>query len=101
MTWLTRASGLADAELPLITGHAGRRWPCPSTSPATVTDLAQRYLEAMRKGTCEPERRPRGQARRIHADALAAVVRSLIWPAGTCRGCPARGRPNRALEPRE
>jgi integrase/recombinase XerD len=49
ITWLTRHSGLADAELQLITGHARRETLAVYQHVALDGDLEQRYQEAMRK----------------------------------------------------
>ena len=49
ITWLTRHSGLADAELQLITGHAGgKRWRSTSTSP---------WMATLRRSTSDDEGR--------------------------------------------
>lgn len=49
ITWLTRHSGLADAELQLITGHARRETLAIYQHIALDGDLEQKYQEAMRK----------------------------------------------------
>ena len=49
VTWLTRHSGLADAELQLITGHARRETLTVYQHVALDGDLEDRYHEAMRK----------------------------------------------------
>ncbi len=49
ITWLTRHSGLADAELQLITGHARRETLAVYQHIALDGDLEQKYQEAMRK----------------------------------------------------
>lgn len=49
ITWLTRHSGLADAELQLITGHARRETLAIYQHIALDGDLEQRYQEAMKK----------------------------------------------------
>jgi site-specific recombinase XerD len=49
ITWLTRHSGLADAELQLITGHARRETLAIYQHVALDGDLEQKYQEAMRK----------------------------------------------------
>ncbi len=49
ITWLTRHSGLADAELQLITGHARRETLAIYQHVALDGDLEQRYQDAMRK----------------------------------------------------
>lgn len=49
ITWLTRHSGLADAELQLITGHARRETLAVYQHVALDGDLEQKYQEAMRK----------------------------------------------------
>ena len=48
ITWLTRHSGLADAELQLITGHARRETLAVYQHVALDGELEQRYQEAMR-----------------------------------------------------
>jgi integrase/recombinase XerD len=49
ITWLTRHSGLADAELQLITGHARRETLAVYQHVALDGDLEQKYQEAMKK----------------------------------------------------
>jgi integrase/recombinase XerD len=49
ITWLTRHSGLADAELQLITGHARRETLAIYQHVALDGDLEQKYQEAMKK----------------------------------------------------
>lgn len=49
ITWLTRHSGLADAELQLITGHARRETLAVYQHVALDGDLEQKYQDAMRK----------------------------------------------------
>lgn len=49
ITWLTRHSGLADAELQLITGHARRETLAVYQHIALDGDLEQKYQEAMKK----------------------------------------------------
>jgi integrase/recombinase XerD len=49
ITWLTRDSGLADAELQLITGHARRETLAVYQHIALDGDLEQKYQEAMKK----------------------------------------------------
>jgi integrase/recombinase XerD len=49
ITWLTRHSGLADAELQLITGHARRETLAIYQHVALDHDLEQKYQEAMKK----------------------------------------------------
>ncbi len=49
ITWLTRHSGLADAELQLITGHARRETLAVYQHVALDGELEQRYQEAMKK----------------------------------------------------
>jgi integrase/recombinase XerD len=49
ITWLTRHSGLADAELQLITGHARRETLAVYQHIALDGDLEQRYQEAMKQ----------------------------------------------------
>jgi integrase/recombinase XerD len=49
ITWLTRHSGLADAELQLITGHARRETLAVYQHVALDCDLEAKYQEAMRK----------------------------------------------------
>jgi integrase/recombinase XerD len=49
ITWLTRHSGLADAELQLITGHARRETLAIYQHIALDGDLEQKYQEAMKK----------------------------------------------------
>lgn len=49
ITWLTRHSGLADAELQLITGHARRETLAVYQHVALDGDLEAKYHEAMRK----------------------------------------------------
>jgi integrase len=48
ITWLTRHSGLADAELQLITGHVRRETLAIYQHVALDGDLEQKYQEAMR-----------------------------------------------------
>lgn len=49
ITWLTKHSGLADAELQLITGHARRETLAIYQHVALDGELEQRYQEAMKK----------------------------------------------------
>ena len=49
ITWPTRHSGLADAELQLITGHARRETLAIYQHVAFDGDLEQKYQEAMKK----------------------------------------------------
>lgn len=49
ITWLTRHSGLADAELQLITGHARRETLAVYQNIALDGDLEAKYQEAMKK----------------------------------------------------
>jgi integrase/recombinase XerD len=49
ITWLTRHSGLADAELQLLTGHARRETLAIYQHVALDGELEQRYHEAMKK----------------------------------------------------
>jgi integrase len=49
ITWLTRHSGLADAELQLITGHSRRDSLAIYQHVALDGDLEQKYQEAMKK----------------------------------------------------
>jgi len=49
ITWLTRHSGLADAELQLITGHARRETLAVYQHVALDGELEARYQEAMKK----------------------------------------------------
>lgn len=49
ITWLTRHSGLADAELQLITGHARRETLAVYQSIALDGELEEKYQEAMKK----------------------------------------------------
>lgn len=49
ITWLTRHSGMADAELQLITGHARRETLAIYQHVALDGDLEQKYQEAMKK----------------------------------------------------
>lgn len=49
ITWLTRNSGLADAELQLITGHARRETLAIYQHVALDGDLEQKYQDAMKK----------------------------------------------------
>jgi integrase len=49
ITWLTRHSGLADAELQLITGHARRETLAVYQHVAVDGELGRRYQEAMRE----------------------------------------------------
>lgn len=49
ITWLTRHSGLADAELQLITGHARRETLAVYQHVAFDEQLEDRYQEAMKK----------------------------------------------------
>ena len=48
ITWLTRHSGLADAELQLITGHARRETLAIYQHIALDGDLEKRYQDAMK-----------------------------------------------------
>lgn len=49
ITWLTRQSGMADAELQLITGHSRRETLAVYQHVALDGQLEDRYQEAMRK----------------------------------------------------
>src|ERR1700722_10999846 len=49
ITWLPRQSGLADAELQLITGHARRETLAIYQHVALDSELEQKYQEAMKK----------------------------------------------------
>jgi integrase len=49
ITWLTRQSGLADAELQLITGHSRRETLAIYQHVALDGELEQKYQEAMKK----------------------------------------------------
>lgn len=49
ITWLTRHSGLADAELQLITGHARRETLAIYQHVALDEDLEAKYQDAMKK----------------------------------------------------
>ncbi len=49
ITWLTKHSGLADAELQLITGHARRETLAIYQHVALDGELERRYQEAMKK----------------------------------------------------
>jgi len=49
ITWLTRHSGLADAELQLITGHARRETLAIYQHVALDGDLEEKYQQAMKK----------------------------------------------------
>jgi integrase len=49
ITWLTRHSGLADAELQLITGHARRETLSVYQHVALDTDLERKYQQAMKE----------------------------------------------------
>lgn len=49
ISWLTRHSGLADAELQLITGHARRETLAIYQHVALDGELEQKYQEAMKK----------------------------------------------------
>ena len=49
ITWLTRHSGLADAELQLITGHAKRETLAIYQHVALDADLEKKYQEAMKQ----------------------------------------------------
>jgi integrase len=49
ITWLTRHSGLADAELQLVTGHARRETLAVYQHVALDGELEEKYQEAMRK----------------------------------------------------
>jgi len=49
ITWLTRHSGLADAELQLVTGHARRETLAVYQHVALDGDLESKYHEAMKK----------------------------------------------------
>lgn len=48
ITWLTRNSGLADAELQLITGHARRETLAVYQHVALDADLEQKYQQSMK-----------------------------------------------------
>jgi integrase len=48
ITWLTRRSGLADAELQLITGHARRETLAIYQHIALDEELEKKYQNAMR-----------------------------------------------------
>jgi integrase/recombinase XerD len=48
ITWLTRHSGMADAELQLITGHARRETLAVYQHIALDGDLEKKYHETMR-----------------------------------------------------
>ena len=49
ITWLTRHSGMADAELQLITGHARRETLAVYQHVALDGELEEKYQEAMGK----------------------------------------------------
>lgn len=49
ITWLTRQSGLADAELQLITGHSRRETLAIYQHVVLDSELEQKYQEAMKK----------------------------------------------------
>ena len=49
ITWLTRHSGMADAELQLITGHARRETLAVYQHVALDGQIEDRYQEAMKK----------------------------------------------------
>jgi len=49
ITWLTRHSGLADAELQLITGHARRETLAVYQHVALDADLEKKYQDTMKK----------------------------------------------------
>jgi len=49
VTWLTRHSGMADAELQLITGHARRQTLAVYQHVALDGELEEEYQEAMKK----------------------------------------------------
>ena len=49
ITWLTRHSGLADAELQILTGHARRETLSIYQNIALDGDLEEKYQEAMKK----------------------------------------------------
>lgn len=49
ITWLTRNSGMADAELQLITGHAKRETLAIYRHVALDADLEKKYQEAMKQ----------------------------------------------------
>ena len=49
ITWLTRHSGMADAELQLITGHARRETLAVYQHVALDGELEERYQDAMKK----------------------------------------------------
>lgn len=49
ITWLTRHSGMADAELQLITGHSKRETLAVYQHVALDSDLEQKYQQAMAK----------------------------------------------------
>ena len=48
ITWLTRHSGMADAELQLITGHARRETLAVCQHIALDGELEEKYHDAMR-----------------------------------------------------
>ena len=49
ITWLTRNSGLADAELQLITGHSRRETLAIYQHIALDGDLEKKYQDAMKQ----------------------------------------------------
>ena len=49
ITWLTRYSGLADAELQILTGHSRRESLAIYQNIALDGDLEEKYQEAMKK----------------------------------------------------
>ena len=49
ITWLTRHSGLADAELQILTGHARRETLAVYQHVGLDTALEAKYQEAMKK----------------------------------------------------
>ena len=49
ITWLTRNSGLADAELQLVTGHSRRETLAVHQHVASDEKLEERYQEAMKQ----------------------------------------------------
>ena len=49
ITWLTRTSGMADAELQLITGHARRETLAVYQHIAVDGALADKYQQAMKE----------------------------------------------------
>ena len=85
ITWLTRHSGMADAELQLIWGHARRETLAVYQHVALDGDLEKKYQDSMKEGRTV-----------IVADTTATVIsgadRSRSDWVADCRGFPASQR---------